>query len=77
MKMNNSPKDKERFSKVSRIMEKVWLVVAIGSLLVVVYFFFDRGINRTTLSYLIFPALAGAMFGFRFAFRKRFEKGGD
>ena len=63
-----------RFSKVSRIMEKFWLVVAIVSLFVVIYFFLAEGIDRRTLSYLIFPALAGVMYGFRVAFRKRFER---
>lgn len=72
--MNRNDKDGKRFSKVSKIMEKFWLAVALISLLVVFYFFATEGVNRTTLSYLIFPALAGTMYGFRYAFRKRFDR---
>lgn len=72
--MNNNPKNQSKFSKVSLVMEKVWLIIAIASLLGVFYFFIVDGVNRQTLTYLIFPALAGAMYAFRITFRKRFEK---
>jgi hypothetical protein len=75
--MKDNDKDRRRFTKVSRFMEKLWLAVAIISLLVVIYFFLAEGVNRRTLSYLIFPALAGTMYGFRYAFRKRFESRDD
>jgi len=70
-------KSDNKFSKVSKFMEKFWLAIALISLLVVFYFFLTEGVNRTTLSYLIFPALAGTMYGFRYAFRKRFERDND
>ncbi|HKK39990.1 MAG TPA: hypothetical protein VJ949_11275 [Cryomorphaceae bacterium] len=75
--MNDNPKDKSKFSKVSLVMEKFWLVIAIASLLGVFYFFIVDGVNRQTLTYLIFPALAGAMYAFRVTFRKRFERNND
>ncbi|MGB6037009.1 MAG: hypothetical protein WBG42_12125 [Cryomorphaceae bacterium] len=75
--MNDNPKNKSKFSKVSLVMEKFWLVIAIASLLGVFYFFVVDGVNRQTLAYLIFPALAGAMYAFRVTFRKRFEKNDD
>ncbi|MCA1750293.1 MAG: hypothetical protein ABR572_01580 [Cryomorphaceae bacterium] len=59
--------------KVSIVMERFWLVIAIGSLLVVLYIFIAEGIDRRTLQYLIFPALAGSMYAFRHLFRKRME----
>lgn len=56
-------------------MEKFWLVIALVSLGVVIYIFFkDGGINRENVQYLIFPLLAGSMYGFRTFFRKRMEK---
>jgi len=72
MKKNNQ-KQKSGFTKVSLVMEKVWLFIAIVSLLIVFYFFITQGVNRQTLSYLVFPALAGTMYAFRTTFRKRFE----
>jgi hypothetical protein len=75
--MNDNPKNRSKFSKVSLVMEKFWLVIAIASLLGVFYFFVVDGVNRQTLTYLIFPALAGAMYAFRLTFRKRFEKNDD
>lgn len=73
MKMDN-PKNNDKLKKVSKIMEKFWLVIAIVSFLVVLYFFFTDGINRVTLQFLVFPALAGAMYAFRLTFRKRLER---
>lgn len=58
-------------------MEKFWLIIAIVSLLGVFYFFVVEGVNRQTLTYLVFPALAGAMYAFRVTFRKRFERNND
>ncbi len=59
--------------KVSLFMERLWLAVAIVSLLIVFYFFAVNGVNEVTLQYLVFPALAGLMYGFRYTFRKRLE----
>lgn len=59
--------------KVSLLMERFWLLIAIGSFLAVVYIFITEGVDSRTLQYLIFPALAGAMYAFRFMFRKRME----
>ena len=73
----NSQDEKSSFTKVSLVMEKVWLFIAIATLVVVFYFFVIEGVNRQTLSYLVFPALAGAMYAFRKTFRKRFESNDD
>lgn len=70
--MTNKPPNK-RLRKISLIMERFWLVIALGSLAVVLYIFATEGIDRRTLQYLIFPALAGVMYGFRTVFRKRLE----
>jgi hypothetical protein len=59
--------------KLNIFMEKLWMVVAIVALLIVCYFFVVDGVNRTTLSFLVFPALAGIMYGFRYTFRRRLE----
>jgi hypothetical protein len=75
--MNEKPKDQSKFSKVSLVMEKFWLIIAIASLFGVFYFFIVDGVNRQNLAYLIFPALAGAMYAFRVTFRKRFERNND
>jgi len=69
--------EKSSFSRVSIVMEKVWLGIAILSLLIVFYFFIVEGVNSGTLSYLVFPALAATMYGFRKTFRKRFESRED
>ena len=76
-KKSKNQKDQSKFSKVSLVMEKFWMVIAIISLLAVFYFFVVDGVNRQTLAYLIFPALAGAMYAFRLTFRKRFERNND
>jgi len=55
-------------------MERFWLAIAIASLAVVSYFFVVDGVNRVTLQYLVFPALAGLMYAFRSTFRKRMDK---
>jgi len=75
--MNENPKDQSKFSKVSLVMEKFWLVISIASLLGVFYFFIVDGVNRQTLTYLVFPALAGSMYAFRVTFRKRFARNDD
>lgn len=69
--MKKKPGNKMR--KVSIVMERFWLLIAIGSFAAVLYIFFTEGIDRRTLQYLIFPALAGAMYAFRYLFRKRME----
>jgi len=57
-------------------MEKFWLVLAIASLLVVFYIYYQNRNNWSAdlLTYLVFPALAGAMYAFRKFMRKRLEK---
>lgn len=68
-------KDNKRLTKVSKVMELFWLAVAIVSLVVVIYIFIlDRGINGENAQFLVFPVLAGVMYGFRAGFRKRMEK---
>jgi uncharacterized membrane-anchored protein len=68
-------KDLERLRKVSLFMEKFWLLIAVVSLVVVIYLYFQPERNKgEVLTYLIFPALAGLMFAFRRTFRKRQEK---
>ena len=63
---------------VSLFMEKFWLALAIASLVVVIYIFVnDKGITRENAQYLVFPLLAGLMYGFRSFFRKRMEKNQD
>lgn len=74
--MNNNNK-RNGLQKAGFIMEKFWLVVAIASLLTVLYIYFVEGISRENIQYLVFPALAGLMYGFRVTFRKRFEKQQD
>jgi hypothetical protein len=71
---NQNKRDGSRLKGLSLFMEKLWLVIAIGSLVVVIYLFVVDGINRTNLQYLVFPALAAVMYGFRTTFRKRMEK---
>ena len=59
-------------------MEKFWLVLAIASFVVVMYIFInDGGLNRQNAQYLVFPLLAGLMYGFRTYVRKRLEKNQD
>lgn len=70
--MKNKPEG-SKMRKVSIWMERFWLTMALGSLLAVLYIFVTEGADRRTLQFLIFPALAGAMFGFRYTFRKRME----
>ncbi len=61
--------------KVTIFMEKFWLALAVVSLIVVIYIFItSRGITRENVQYLVFPLLAGVMYGFRKFFRKRMEK---
>ncbi len=63
-----------RMRKVNIVMERFWLVLAILALLFVIYFFIVDGVNSRTLQYLVFPVLAGVMYGFRVTFRKRLER---
>ena len=58
-------------------MERLWLAVAIISLGIVFYFFATNGVNGITLQYLVFPGIAGIMYGFRYTFRKRLEGRGE
>lgn len=68
-------KDNNRLKKVSKVMEFFWLVIAIVSLVVVIYIFIsDKGISADNAQFLVFPVLAGMMYGFRAGFRKRMEK---
>jgi len=76
MMSNKEDKSYHRMRKFSLIMEKFWLVLAIASLLVVFYIFYQNrnNWNSEMLTYLVFPALAGAMYAFRTFMRKRLEK---
>ncbi len=70
-------RDNNKMRKISIVMERFWLALAIVSLAVVIYFFLVDGVNRITLQYLVFPALAGLMYGFRATFRRRNEGRND
>ena len=73
--MNRNNKDDNKMRSVSLFMEKFWLALAIASLVVVVYIFMsDGGFTRQNAQYLVFPLLAGLMYGFRTYVRKRMEK---
>lgn len=78
MKMNQKNKKNNNLRSVSLFMEKFWLVLAIASFVVVMYIFInDGGLNRQNAQYLVFPLLAGLMYGFRTYVRKRLEKNQD
>jgi len=76
MKNNKKDKSYQRMKSFSLIMEKFWLVLAIASLLVVFYIYYQNrnNWNAELLTYLVFPGLAGAMYAFRSFMRKRLEK---
>ena len=57
-------------------METFWLLLSVASALVVVYIMATKGFAQN-IQLLIFPALAGLMFGFRRIFRKRMEANMD
>jgi len=75
MTKNNNRNSKLR--GMTLFMEKFWLALAIISFLIVIYMFIAQGISRETIQYLVFPFLAGLMYGFRIFFRKRMEKNQD
>lgn len=76
--MNQKNKKNNNLRSVSLFMEKFWLVLAIASFVVVMYIFInDGGLNRQNAQYLVFPLLAGLMYGFRTYVRKRLEKNQD
>lgn len=76
--MKEQNKKNSNLHGVSLVMEKFWLALAIISLVVVIYIFIsDKGLNRENVQYLVFPLLAGLMYGFRTFFRKRMEKNKD
>ena len=59
--------------KLHRFMEYFWLIIAVGSLIVVVSMILKNGF-KNEVEYLIFPALSGLMYGFRRGFRNRMER---
>lgn len=62
----------------SIFMEKLWLIIAIVSFIVVIYMIITQGgFTRRNVQYLVFPFLAGLMYGFRTIFRKRMERNQD
>lgn len=70
---NNKKNSKLRGMTI--FMEKFWLALAIISFLVVAYIYIAEGeVTRQTAQYLVFPFLAGLMYGFRTIFRRRMEK---
>lgn len=76
--MNQKDKKNNNMRGVSLFMEKFWLALAIASFVVVVYIFIsDGGFTRENAQYLVFPLLAGLMYGFRTYVRKRMEKNQD
>lgn len=62
-----------RLRNVSIWMERFWLLITVVSLVVVIYLIFTEENKKQTLQFLVFPALAGLMYGFRYTFRKRME----
>jgi hypothetical protein len=71
--MNTPDNENRGLKKVSLFMERLWLAIAIISLVAVFYFFLTEGVNARTMQYLVFPGIAGIMYAFRATFRKRFE----
>lgn len=66
-------KNNSRLRNVSIWMERFWLLITVVSMVVVIYLLFTEENKKQTLQFLVFPALAGLMFGFRYTFRKRME----
>ncbi len=66
-------KNNSRLRSVSIWMERFWLLITVVSLIVVIYLMFTEENKKQTLQFLVFPALAGLMYGFRYTFRKRME----
>lgn len=62
-----------RLRNVSIWMERFWLLITVASLVVVIYLMFTEENQKQTLQFLVFPGLAGLMYGFRYTFRKRME----
>jgi hypothetical protein len=77
MSKDQGNQDNKKLKSVSLFMERFWLGLAIVSFIVVCYFFIVDGVNAQTLQMLVFPLLAGLMYGFRSFFRQRLEKGDD
>lgn len=62
-----------RLRNVSIWMERFWLLLTVVSLIIVIYLMFTEENKKQTLQFLVFPGLAGLMYGFRYTFRKRME----
>ena len=73
--MTKNKKTNSKLRGMTLFMEKFWLVLAIISFLVVAYIYISEGeVTRQTAQYLVFPFLAGLMYGFRTIFRRRMER---
>lgn len=59
--------------KYNRVMEYFWLAICLISILAVAYLMVRDGFMQA-VQLLVFPALAGLMYGLRVAFRKRLKK---
>lgn len=59
--------------KVHRFMELFWLVVSLLSAVMALYMLVRAGLREGGI-YLLFPFLAGAMYGVRRWVRKKMEK---
>ncbi len=58
---------------LNKVMETFWLLVALVTLGLAAYMIHHDGWDNAYL-YLLFPLIAGAMFGLRRTMRKRMEK---
>lgn len=54
-------------------MTNFWLAMAVGSLLIAIYVIFQNGWQEGSM-YLIFPVLAGMMYGIRKFMLKRLDR---
>ncbi|GEM_PF-5651353 len=73
MKNNNTGLDKLR--KWNRRLEKVWLVIAIATLLIsIVIGFMDNWVWREVATYFLLSGLAWGIFLIRRGLRKRLDK---
>jgi hypothetical protein len=59
-------------NKIARFMEHFWLAVAIGTALAAAWVFYTEGFEQGR-QWLIFPAIALAMFFFRRFTRRKLE----
>lgn len=57
---------------INKALERMWLILSVLALLMAIYFMVTEGVSEAYY-YLIFPAIAGAMYMMRRAIRVRLE----